>query len=39
MGDDNEKVCSYCSTLFRFNSSLKATQTNPAGCVFHVKAA
>ena len=39
MGDDNEKVCSYCSTLFRFNSALKPTQTNPAGCVFHVKAA
>lgn len=39
MGDDNEKVCSYCSTLYRYNSSLKPSQTNPAGCVFHVKAA
>jgi hypothetical protein len=39
MGDDNEKVCSYCSTLYRFNSALKPSQTNPAGCVFHVKAA
>jgi len=39
MGDDNEKVCSYCSTLFRYNPTLKAEQTNPPGCVFHVKAA
>ncbi len=39
MGHDNEKVCSYCSTLFRYNPSLKAEQTNPPGCVFHVKAA
>jgi uncharacterized Zn-finger protein len=39
MGDDNEKVCSYCSTLFKYNASLKAGQTVPAGCVFHIKAA
>src|SRR5690606_30637936 len=24
MGDDNEKVCSYCSTLYRFNDKLHA---------------
>ncbi len=34
MGDDNEKVCPYCSTLFRYNSSFKATQTEPVGCTF-----
>jgi uncharacterized Zn-finger protein len=39
MGDDNEKVCSYCSTLYRFNGALKPSQTVPAGCVFHVTAA
>jgi hypothetical protein len=39
LGDDNEKVCSYCSTLFRYNPGLKAEQTDPPGCVFHVKAA
>jgi len=39
MGDDNEKVCSYCSTLYRYNPSLKPEQTDPPGCVFHVKAA
>ena len=39
MGDEDEKVCSYCSTLFRYNPSLKPEQTNPAGCVFLMKAA
>jgi len=39
MGDEQEKLCSYCSTLYRYNPSLKTTQTNPPGCVFHVKAA
>jgi uncharacterized Zn-finger protein len=39
LGDDNEKVCSYCSTLFRYNPGLKVEQTDPPGCVFHVKAA
>ena len=39
MGADHEIVCPYCSTLYRYNPSLKAEQTNPAGCVFHVKAA
>ena len=39
MGDDDEKVCSYCSTLYRFDPSLKANQSNPAGCVFVDRAA
>ena len=39
MGHDNEKVCAYCSTLYRYNPALKAEQTNPPGCVYHVKAA
>ncbi|MCA1406848.1 zinc-finger domain-containing protein [Ensifer sp. IC3342] len=39
MGDDNEKVCPYCSTLYRYNPSLKATETNPPGCLFASKAA
>lgn len=34
MGDDDEIVCPYCSTLFRYNPSLKASQTEPAGCVW-----
>lgn len=39
MGQDNEKVCSYCSTLYRYNRSLSADQTIPAGCVYQTKAA
>ncbi|MGR6430933.1 zinc-finger domain-containing protein [Rhizobium sp. PAMB 3182] len=39
MGDDNEKVCSYCSTLYKYNPALKAEETVPAGCTFHMNAA
>ncbi|WP_099867714.1 zinc-finger domain-containing protein [Pararhizobium haloflavum] len=34
MGDDSEKVCPYCSTLYRFNPDLGAAETRPAGSVF-----
>lgn len=34
MGADNEKVCPYCSTLYRYDPSLKSDETRPAGCVF-----
>ncbi len=34
MGSDHEIVCPYCSTLYRYNPALKATQTDPAGCTF-----
>jgi uncharacterized Zn-finger protein len=39
MGDDNEKVCPYCSTLYRFNPALSATETKPAGCSYDRQAA
>ncbi len=39
MGADDEKVCSYCSTLYRFNPALKEAQTNPPGCIVHSIAA
>ncbi len=39
LGNDTEKVCPYCSTLYRYNASLSATETKPAGCIFHDKAA
>jgi uncharacterized Zn-finger protein len=39
MGDDNEKVCPYCSTLYRFNANLKAAETVPAGAAYHEHAA
>ena len=39
MGDDAEKVCPYCSTLYRYDASLNAAETRPAGANFHPKAA
>lgn len=39
MGDDNEKVCPYCSTLYRYNPALGATETQPAGCNYDRQAA
>ncbi len=39
MGDDSEIVCPYCSTLFRYDPSLKATETRPAGCLYLTRAA
>ncbi len=34
MGDEGEMVCSYCSTLYKLDPSLKADDTRPAGCVY-----
>lgn len=34
MGEDDEKVCPYCSTLYRYSSKLKAAETVPPGCLF-----
>lgn len=31
MGDENEIVCPYCSTLYRYEEGLAADLTNPAG--------
>jgi uncharacterized Zn-finger protein len=39
MGADNEKVCSYCSTLYRYNPALAANESLPAGCLYEVHAA
>jgi uncharacterized Zn-finger protein len=39
MGDEQEKVCPYCSTLYRYDSSLHADETQPAGCVYLDRAA
>lgn len=39
MGDDGEKVCPYCSTLYRYDPSLKAGETQPPGCFYHQRAA
>lgn len=34
MGDDSEKVCPYCSTLFVHNAELHGDATSPEGCAF-----
>ena len=34
MGEENEIFCPYCSTLYRFKSSLSADETEPPGCRF-----
>jgi uncharacterized Zn-finger protein len=39
MGSDAEKVCPYCSTLYRYDASLAAGESRPAGCAYHDKAA
>ncbi|TCD14574.1 zinc-finger domain-containing protein [Oricola cellulosilytica] len=35
MGDDSEKVCPYCSTLYVYNAALGAFETKPEGCAYH----
>ncbi len=39
MGDADEKVCPYCSTLYRYRASLGATETDPPGHLFVERAA
>jgi uncharacterized Zn-finger protein len=39
MGAEGEKVCPYCSTLFKFNGALRADQTAPTGCLYEPMAA
>ena len=39
LGDDSEKVCPYCSTLFRYSPDLKPAETRPAGCLYVNRAA
>jgi uncharacterized Zn-finger protein len=34
MGDEDEKVCPYCSTLFRYRRALAPTETNPPGHLY-----
>lgn len=39
LGDEDEAVCSYCSTLYRYSPKLKANETSPAGCIYTDQAA
>jgi uncharacterized Zn-finger protein len=34
MGSENEIVCPYCSTLFRYDPALKAGHANPEGAIW-----
>jgi uncharacterized Zn-finger protein len=34
MGDEDQLVCPYCSTLYRFDASLAATESDPPSCIF-----
>ncbi len=31
LGDDIEKICPYCSTLYKFDETLSSTETSPPG--------
>ena len=35
MGDENEYICPYCSTLYRYDSTLAAYAARPAECALH----
>ncbi len=39
MGSDNEIICPYCSTVYRYASDLKGHDTRPEGCTFDDQAA
>ncbi len=39
MGSENEIVCPYCSTVYKYASDLTVTQTRPEGCMFQDAAA
>ena len=39
MGDEDEIVCPYCSTLYRYVSDLSPEETRPPGCTYTVAAA
>ncbi|GJD87925.1 MULTISPECIES: zinc-finger domain-containing protein [Methylobacterium] len=34
MGADDEIICQYCSTLYRYRAGLKATESNPPACLW-----
>jgi uncharacterized Zn-finger protein len=35
MGYETEVICSYCSTLFKYDPNLKPDETRPAECRWH----
>jgi uncharacterized Zn-finger protein len=39
MGDADEVVCPYCSTLYKYDATLKPGETSPSDCVWTPEAA
>ena len=39
MGDDDQIICPYCSTVYVFDDTLGATETVPPGCIYREDAA
>ncbi|MDR6285459.1 putative Zn-finger protein [Methylopila jiangsuensis] len=39
MGSDDEIICPYCSTHYKFRASLHADASDPAGCLWRGPAA
>ncbi|WP_428030418.1 zinc-finger domain-containing protein [Ancylobacter sp.] len=39
MGSDDEIVCPYCSTLYKLDSHLHGTESNPPGALLEIPAA
>ncbi|MGB0192507.1 MAG: zinc-finger domain-containing protein [Candidatus Micropelagos thuwalensis] len=37
MGQDSNIICPYCSTVYKYDSSLTATQTVPEGCALETE--
>ena len=35
LGSDNDAVCPYCSTLYRYNPALSAGEAKPEASVWH----
>ena len=36
MGDSDEIVCPYCSTLYKYDPALETRETVPGGCQFDI---
>jgi uncharacterized Zn-finger protein len=35
MGDENEIICAYCSTLYRYNAALAPQEAHPRECALN----
>jgi uncharacterized Zn-finger protein len=39
MGDGDEAICPYCSTLYRFAAHLHGNESDPPGCAYEASVA